>query len=155
MQNVTTESHQRDRVVALDAYRPPFRQVPIEALDASWPQIEKGLLAILAECPKEHWTPRDIRRYLRAGRATAFVRPDGFVILERSEEPVSGEPFLNAWLMWMEAGTLPRDEVAAWLDDMARSRHLEWWQLSSPRLGWGRYLAGVCEVAYVTYRRYV
>jgi len=155
MQNVTTELPQHDRVVALDSYRPPFRKVPPEAIGGSWAFVEQGLNQILAKCGGEHWTPRDIRRHLREGRAGLFVRNDGFIVLERCMEPVSGEPFLNVWLMWFEALALPKDEIAAWLDGMAKSLNCEWWQFTSPRQGWGHYLEGICQPAYTTWRRSV
>jgi hypothetical protein len=154
-QTVTLEIPQSDRVVALDSYRPPFRKVPTEEIGAAWPFVERGLVSILERCRGEAWTPRDIRRHIRQGRAGLFVRKDGFVVLERCEQPITHEPYLNVWLMWFEALALPKHEVAAWLDEMAKSLSCEWWQFSSPRMGWGQYLEGICEPAYQTWRRSV
>jgi hypothetical protein len=154
-QAVTHEMPQQARQGLEVSFCPPFRKVGIEEIGASWAFVERGLQAILDECPDEHWTPRDIRRYLREGRAALFVRADGFVVLERSREPITSEPYVNVWLMWFEPEHLKREEVAAWLDELTKAQACEWWQLSSPRMGWGRYLHGICTHAYTTWRRYV
>lgn len=122
-----------------------FYRVTPDDVSAHWPVVEKGINAILAKCPKEPWTARDIRRQLRLAKAALFVRENGFLVIERSLEPISGEPYLNVWLMYLEPGSMNRDAIAEWLDGMVRLHKCEWWQFTSPRDGWGAVLEGCCE----------
>ena len=130
-----------------------FHRVTPDDVPAHWPAVERGIAAILAKCPKEPWTARDIRRHLRLGHAGLFVREDGFIVVERRNEPISGEPYLNVWLMWFEPGKMNRDAIAAWLDEMVRQTRSEWWQFTSPRNGWGQALEGCCERIGATWGR--
>lgn len=144
------------RVIAQQAsHCPGFRFIAPDDVPAHWGRVEKGIASILAKCEREPWTSRDIRRALRAGRAQLFVREEGFVVLERCQEPISGEPYLNVWLMWFAPGTLPmlRKEVADWLDETREQAKCEWWQFTSPREGWGKFLEDICEPIASTWGR--
>lgn len=152
----TVPQAERDRVIAMADFRPLMRHVPAEDVPSHWPAVEKGLAAVLAKCRGEPWTARDIRRHLLRGQAALFVHPQGFAVLERCQEAISGEPYMNVWLMWFEAGSaMPalRDPIVAWLDEMRQQMKCEWWQFSSPRDGWMQWCEDVCERAYVTWKR--
>lgn len=129
-------------------FRPLFVPVHADDIGQHWPMVERGIDSILAKATREPWTARDVRRHLRRGKAQLFLRDDGFIVLERAVEPISGEPYLNVWLMWFAPGcAMPqlRDQIKAWLDDMKILARAEWWQFSSPREGWGAMLETCCE----------
>lgn len=114
-----------------------FTYVPPEDLSGNWVFVEHGLNEVLS-ITKEDWTPADVRRHLRFGRAALYVRDDGFVILERCLEPISGEPYLNVWIAWFEPGKAKaiRKEFIDWLDGAKQHSKCEWIQFASPRDGW-------------------
>lgn len=137
MQNVTAEQTQRDRVVVLDSYRPPFREVPIEALGSAWPMVARGLRVLKNE-GNVPWNEDDVRRRLMAGRAGLYVCDEGFVVLEISEERLSLLPYLNVWLMWFapQKGMPKREAIIGWLDEMKAEKRCAFLQFESPREGW-------------------
>lgn len=83
-----------------------------------------------------NWHPLDIYRRLRDNKCTLLLMPDkGFAILERDCEPLSGEPYLNIWLMWFKPQEMKphRDAIIAQLDAIKEATHCSWIQFTSPR----------------------
>lgn len=120
-----------------------------------WGFVEGGLNEILRRCPTETWTPRDVRRHLRAEDAGLYVNDHGFVVLQRSKEAISGEPYLNVWLIWFEPGKAAPllDELLAWLNSTCRQWRCEWWEFTSPdRHEWGNALRGIVDEVRMTWR---
>lgn len=119
-----------------------------------WERIWPGLRTIRRKC-KAPWTVEQIRGHLLHGKATLFVRDEGFIVLERCLEPWTGEPYLNAWLMWFKPGEAmkQRDELVEWLDNAVRFYKCAWWQFGSPREEWGATIAPYCEKALTVWRR--
>lgn len=89
------------------------------------------------------------------GAATLFLRPEGFVIVERCKEAITLEPYVNVWLMYFKPGEAMRlkDELVKWLDALKKFHRCAWWQFSSPREEWGATIAPFCDKTMVTWRR--
>jgi hypothetical protein len=134
---------------------PFFDRVEPHQIGEVWEFVGAGLAVIAAECPTVPWYPRDVKRCLLKGQAALYVRPEGFVILQRCEEPISGAPYLNVWAIWFRPGTASplRQQLIEWLDYSCRATCCEWWEGTSTREGWGRALESVCDEAMVTWRR--
>lgn len=121
-----------------------------------WGFVEPGICKILEKCGTHTFTPRDIKRHLYAGRATLFMRDEGFCVLEKCNEPLSGEPYLNVWLMWFKPGEAKRikPELVTWLDQVRDHFRCMWWEFSSPRDEWRGEMDDVCKRHVQTWRRY-
>lgn len=134
---------------------PLFRRIQADEIDLEWEFVGTGLLEILRRCPTAPWTIEDVRKRLAAGSGALYVRPDGFLVLERCLDHISGRPYLNVWLLWFNQDSARpiRDEIVAWLDEAVIATHSEWWEFTSTRGIWGDVLAGVCEMASITWRR--
>ena len=134
---------------------PLMRKVEPFEVSQAWQFVEPGLQEIIRQCPTVPWTPVDVRRCLWRGEAVLYVHEDGFVIVQRSAEPISGAPYLNVWAMWFRAGAASpfKAQLIEWIDQTCRATCCEWWEGTSTREGWGRALYGVCDVAMVTWRR--
>lgn len=132
-----------------------FKPVGAHEIPDVWSFVEPGLLKILEKCGSQTFTPRDIKRHLYKGRATLFVRDEGFCVLEKCEEPLSTEPYLNVWLMWFKPGEAEKleTELIAWLDGMRDHHRCMWWEFSSPREAWGRAMDKVAKRHATTWRR--
>lgn len=131
-----------------------FRAIGPHEIPDVWEFTEPGLQKIIERC-KATWTIRDIRRHLRSGRATLFVRDEGFVVLERCTESISQEPYLNVWLMWFQNGAAAKlkDDLVAWLDAVRDQQRCEWWEFGSPREEWAAAMDSVCERFTTVWRR--
>lgn len=113
------------------------------------------MVKILERCGTHTFTTRDIFRHLSLGHAQLFVRDEGFCVLETCKEPLSGEPYLNVWLMWFKPGEAKKlkDELVAWLDKVRDHYRCFWWQFSSPRDEWRGEMDDVCERYVQVWRR--
>lgn len=133
---------------------PLFRRIQADEIDLEWEFVGRGLAEIVRRCPTVPWDVEDVHRRLVAGSGALFVRPDGFIVLERSLHYISGRPFLNVWLMWFEPNCARsiRDDLIAWLREAVIATHSEWCEFSSPREAWGPALEGVAEEVCVTWR---
>lgn len=134
---------------------PLLKRIQPSELPEVWDGVEYGLKQIIARCPTVPWTPRDVRRRLRAGGGALYLRDDGFVVMERLAEGISAEPFLNVWLMWFEPGAALaiRSELVEWLDESCRLTNCEWWEFTSSREMWGDVFGDMFEVSRVIVRR--
>ena len=132
-----------------------FKPVATHEIPDNWGFVEPGICKILERCNTQTFTPRDIYRHLNQGRAFLFVREEGFVVLEKCQEPLSTEPYLNVWLMWFRPGEAEKleTELIAWLDQMRDTHRCLWWEFSSPREAWGRALDKVAKRHVTTWRR--
>lgn len=132
-----------------------FKPVTPHEVPDVWSFVEPGIEQVIRRCKADEWTPRDIRRYLRYGNAHLYVRDEGFVVLERLLAGISGEPYLNVWLMWFKPGEAKKlkTELIAWLDNARDHAKCEWWQFSSPRDEWANEMDDVCERTVQTWRK--
>jgi len=114
-----------------------MRPIPWDEIPSVWPFVEHGLNVILART-RETWTSQDVYRHLRFGKAQLFMHDKGFVTLEKCQEPISGEPYLNLWHIFFLPGEAKklRPELIAWVDEMRMATRCEWIQGSSPREAW-------------------
>jgi hypothetical protein len=153
MPNVTAEQSPPDLRVVKAGYTPPLQHVPVEALDASWPAIAYGLRQLLRRWPVE-WNETDIYRRLAADKFGLYKCDDGFVILERCEQPISLAPFLHVWVMYFKPGKgkARRTSIIQWLDGLTAQMKCRWWQFTSPRDGWFGADVG-CEPVLTVWRR--
>lgn len=133
-----------------------FKPVGKHEVSKVWDFVEPGICKILEKCGTETFTPRDIFRHLTLGHAALFVRDEGFVVLETCTEVLSGEPYLNVWLMWFKPGEAEKleEQLIAWLDQVRDHFNCFWWQFSSPREGWGRAMDKHCKKHVTTWRRH-
>lgn len=131
-----------------------FRAIPPEEVLDLWAKVASGLETIRKRC-KAPWTVEQIRAHLLFGRASLFVHEQGFLILERCQEQWTGEPYLNAWLMWFKPGEAMklRDDLVDWLDNAVKFHRCVWWQFGSPREEWAEVIKPYCEKVMVTWRR--
>lgn len=131
-----------------------FKHIDSDTIPEVWAFVERGLAEILRRCPHETWTPADVRRQLRAQDAGLYVHDSGFVVLQRSREAISHEPYMNVWLMWFEVGEAAplREDLIAWFNTICRQWRCEWWEFTSPDRQWGNALAGVVEEVRMTWR---
>lgn len=111
---------------------------------------------IIRRCGRTNWTIDAVRQHLETGLVGLFVCADGFVVLEKKNEDVSGRPYLNVWLAWFKPGKARamRAQFIEWLDKIALSIGCEWWEFASPRKGW----AGIepdCRLHMQIWRRYL
>lgn len=113
-----------------------------------------GLEAIRKRC-KPSWSINHVHAHLLDARATAFVCDEGFVVLQRCGEAITGFPYLNVWLMWFQPGRAKaRDaEIVAWLDEMKKRWGCMYWEFNSPRDEWAGAIAPFCEKVMTTWRR--
>lgn len=133
-----------------------FKPVAAHEIPDVWGFVEPGIARILEKCGTHTFTSRDIKRHLFLGRATLFVRDEGFCVLEKCNEPLSGEPYLNVWLMWFKPGEAEKleDELFAWISAMRDQHRCLWWEFSSPREGWGRVMDKKAKRHVTTWRSY-
>ena len=159
-----------------------FRPVAAHEVPDVWDFVEPGINRIIDKCGshKHAWTARDIRRHLRDGRGVLFLvhswqqesidvgppelpmldrflsKSFGFIIVEKCQEPISREPYLNAWLAWSQPRyfSVIRRKLIAWLDAMRDYERCEWWEFTSPRDEWIPVMQKVCEKPMKTWRRY-
>lgn len=117
------------------AAAPILRHVAAADIPEVWAFVREGLEDIISRCPTVPWTPRDVRRHLREERAGLYVNDHGFVVAQRCQEHISGEPYMNVWLMWFEPGHAARlrADLMEWLDATCRDWRCEWWEFSSTR----------------------
>ena len=133
-----------------------FKPVAAHEVPDVWEFVETGLQKILERCGTHTFTTRDIKRHLFQGRASLFVRDEGFVILEKCQEALSGEPYLNVWLMWFKSGEAKKikPELVSWLDAVRDHYRCMWWEFGSPREEWGAVIDDVATRHITTWRRY-
>ena len=131
-----------------------FQEVRPEDIPEVWSLLEPGLLQIKKRCDAP-WVPQQVRAHLLEGRASVFICPVGFVILERCKEPMTSDPYLNVWLMWFQPGEgmKRRDEIVAFLDAMKKHAKCLWWQFGSPREEWAEVIKPFCEKTLIIWRR--
>lgn len=118
-----------------------FRLVPGDELSSVWPRVEIGCKAILRKAERRGtsipWNATDVYRRLRRQQAFLLLAGDGFAVIERDAEPMSQDPFLRVWLMWMPNAAKPlRAQLIAELDAMKKGARCEWIQFESPFAGW-------------------
>lgn len=102
------------------------------------------------------FTPRDIYRHLRNDRARLFRVDDvGFFVVEQCRETLSGDAFLNVWLMWFQPGKgrAHKREVLDYLDALCAFHRCEWVDFGTTREAWGEVLKGEFEEHMITLRR--
>lgn len=130
-----------------------FRAVLPDDVSAHWGFVLEGLEKVKSK-GDVWWSPSDVKRQILLGHAWLFVRDEGFVVLERQIEP-NGEPYLNVWIMWFKpmAAWKIKDELVAWLDEVAASAKWGPWRFSSPREEWAEVIAPYCERYMTTWRR--
>ncbi len=130
-----------------------FKSIPAEDVLSIWPQVSPGIQAIRRKC-NATWTAEHIRGRLLEARATLFVHEHGFIVMERCYDTFTGEPYLNAWLMWFKPGEAMkiREQLVAWLNEMKRFHKCAWWQFASPREEWGATIAPYCDKSMITWR---
>lgn len=128
---------QRDLKVVKAGYTPLFRAVAVEDIDAAWPFVSRGLASLIRR-RKPTWTELDVKRRLVAGVVGLYLADDGFAIIERCNEAVSMEPYLNVWVLWFRPGKgMPhRERIKAWLNDRQCEFRCLWQQFDSPINGW-------------------
>ena len=135
---------------------PFFLRVQAHEIPVWWEFVGEGLADIIRRCPSVPWTPRDIRRILRAEQAALYVRPDeGFVVIQRLTDYVTGEPYMNVWHLWFRPGIAARhrEGLLAWLDESCRALRCEWWEFTSTREEWDNALRGTCGSPRLTWVR--
>ena len=135
--------------------QPLFQRVHAHEIPAWWEFVGEGLREIIRRCPTVPWTPRDVRRILRAEQAFLYVREDGFVVIQPLTDYITGEPYLNVWHLWFEAGRAAalRDELLEWLDTVCLDLRCEWWEFTSTREEWDDALRGACGTPRLTWVR--
>lgn len=131
-----------------------FRPVAVEEIPDLWRYVEHGLIRIRRRC-KAPWHESQIKAHLLQGRASLFIRQEGFVVLERCVEPITFEPYLNVWFMYFAPGKAypMREELVKWLDGMKKQAKCCWWQFASPREEWAEVIKPYCEKVMTTWRR--
>lgn len=134
---------------------PLFERVSADRVREVWSFVAEGLAAIILECPTVPWNSADILRVLLDGRAALYVHADGFVVLTRPNEELSGKPYLGVWLLWFRPGRAEPlfEEIVAWLDRVRDDTGCCWWEFTSTRGGWTNAMAEVCEPPRYTFRR--
>lgn len=134
---------------------PILRRIQPEGVGEVQSFVVDGLAAIVESCPTVPWRAADVLRALLDGRCALYLNDDGFVVVTRKLEEITGRPYLNLWLMWFRPGTgkAVMADVIAWLDQVCKDTACDWWEGSSTREGWGRALRDYCEPAYITWRR--
>lgn len=130
-----------------------FTFVTPETLPDHWAFVQPGLEKILEKNP-DWWTPADVKARLLNGFAFLHVAAQGFVILERSNQP-NGTPYMNIWHMWFKpgAGVKLKKELVEWLDMMRRMMRCEFVQFGTAREEWAHMIEGDFEKAITIYRR--
>lgn len=102
------------------------------------------------------FTARDVYRHLRKRHCELYRVDDaGFFVIEVCTESISGEPFLNVWLMWFQPGKgLPyKHAVIEALDRLCEHYRCEWIDFGTTREAWGELLKGEFEEHMITLRR--
>jgi hypothetical protein len=124
------------------------KHVPVGELDAVWHLVVHGIRVVREKC-KERWNEDDVRRQLNSDQARLYVRSEGFVILQQSQEAWSGLPCVNVWVAWFkpQQGKGIKHEVVEFLDQFGL------WKFESPRMGWAAELEDYMQVERVIYRR--
>lgn len=119
-----------------------------------WPRTEPGLSVIKRRC-NAPWTIEQIRGRLLNGGASLYAHESGFIVIEKCFEPWTGEPYINAWLMWFKSGEAMKraDELVAWLDGAVEFFKCAWWQFGSPRDEWAEVIKPYCEKTLTIWRR--
>lgn len=137
-----------------------FEAVVPQDLSKWWDWVSQGVTKIRDLCD-EPWRQEDVYANLKAGRSTLFIfweaqTPVGFIVLELMQDPSSGRPYLNCWLMHLVNRTDGvRQDLCGFLDDCARKAHCKTVRFVSPRKGWQRFLEGEFEPKSVIYERTV
>jgi hypothetical protein len=131
-----------------------FQPVPPEQLPGVWEFVRHGLEVVIRRTG-ETWNPEDVRRSLVRGDTALFLRPDGFVVLERRTEFWSCAPYLNVWIAYFRPGKAKplRAEFIAWLDSMRALTKTEWLEFRSPREGWAGLEPDFVKVATIWRRK--
>jgi hypothetical protein len=133
-----------------------IRHIPPENLKP-FGFYENGITEIIAKAHgRISFTPRDIYRHLRQGRAFLYRVGDvGFFVCEKCIESISQEPYMNVWLMWFQPGegVKVKDEVLAYLDAMSEAGGCEWIDFGTTRNAWVELLKGDFEEHMITLRR--
>lgn len=117
---------------------------------------ERGINEILRRGEGLTFTPYDIYHHLKSNRCHLYRMDDaGFFVVEKCVETISGDAFMNVWLMWFAPGEgVPhKAELLEALDNLQRFYGCKWTDFGTTRKAWGELLKGEFVEHMVTYRR--
>lgn len=132
-----------------------IQYVPPEGLNKVWEFYRQGILEIIS-FGGVTFIPEDVYLNLKTGKAALYrVGDDGFFVAEKCIETLSGDPFLNIWLMWFRPGHgLPhKQRLLDFIDGLERSLGCLWTDFGSTREAWIHLLDGDFKKHMVTLRR--
>lgn len=126
--------------------------VALNDIPKHWDFVEAGLQKIIRKTG-EKWSAAHVSQALYEGRASLFVRDDGFVVLQQLREDWTCAPYINVWAMWFKPGKAKaiHAELMTWLDEVTAKHGCSTWKFGSPRKGWGGYEGW--EIDKVIWRR--
>lgn len=130
--------------------------VPPESLKP-WDFYRNGILEIVEKSEgRVSFIPEDIYHHIKTGRAFLYrVADDGFFVVEKCIDSISADVYMNVWLMWFKpgAGLKFKDELIAYLDQMAKVAGCAWIDFGSTREAWVKLLEKDFTKHMVTLRR--
>ena len=116
-----------------------------------WNRIRPALDQIKAE-QNTDWIPEDIYHWVMAGQATLYATDDGFAIVQRGQNEVTGEIFLRLLICYSWDGTQNIKDYMAAFENLARSVRASYMEVLSNRRGFER--VGF-EIGHIVYKRRV
>ena len=100
-----------------------------------WPDIRKGLEAIIAKTGEE-WLPEDVYHDLKQRKSVLYARTGAFLVLRADGQA------LDIWCAYNAAGE-DFESGFEWVKAHARECGFKRLTMTSPRKGWGKYFSAV------------
>lgn len=105
-----------------------------EDILSEWPEVRKGLLAILAKTG-ESWIPEDVYHELKIGKCALHKKGGAFVIVRPDGDA------LDVWCAYNDGDGF--EDKFKWLKSHAKQHNFNRLTMTSPRKGWEKYFTAV------------
>lgn len=112
-----------------------LKYIEPKAVGQVWNQVLPQLEALLRICPDD-FTSHDVYWYLRENKASLFLLPEGFMVVEIATEPFRQNKTLCIWLMYWKQAEANQDWLLQQCEAMAKHHDCVRIHFKSPRMGW-------------------